>query len=403
MNPEKGIILGISGGIAAYKACDLIRLFVKDGFRVFPVMTPSAARFITPLSISYLASNKVYIDPFAENIDWDIEHIELAKRADVMLIAPATANIIAKIACGLADDFVSLTALTFAGDNQKPMLIAPAMNYRMYHHPATVKNMEILKNRGVIIVEPEKGELACGEIGEGKLAPVEMIFNAVIESLGIKHDFKDKKVIVTAGGTREQIDPVRFICNRSSGKMGYALAVEFKRRGADVTLVSSANLPNPGVDRFIEVTSAKDMQNTLEGIFQWCDILVMAAAVSDFTMKSPSQEKIKRSGSNLTVELVPTDDIVTKLTAIKGSRIVIGFAAEDGNPVPNAQMKLHSKNLDMIIANDISRTDTGFASDYNEVVIIWNDIQTVVEKAHKTIVARKIVDSIAELIKEKTR
>lgn len=400
MNSKKGIIIGITGGIAAYKTCELIRLFIKDNFAVFPVMTPSAARFITPLTIAHLACHRVYIDPFDENVDWNVEHVELVQKADAMIIAPATANIIAKIACGLADDFVSLTALTFAGDTYKPLVIAPAMNYRMYRNPATINNLGILKDRGIKIIEPEKGELACGEWGEGRLAPVDIIHRGVIELLGMKRDFEGRNVIITAGGTMEPIDPVRFIGNRSSGKMGYALATEFKKRGANVTLISSSSLPNPGVDRFIEVTTSDDLKNALEKTFPSCDILVMAAAVSDFKLNNPSGEKIRRGEDEIHLDLKPTEDIIAGLAEQKGKRIIIGFAAESHDAILNARSKMKSKNLDMIVANDISRPDIGFASDFNEVIIIREGVEKIVGKALKTDIAREIVDSISEILKE---
>jgi phosphopantothenoylcysteine decarboxylase/phosphopantothenate--cysteine ligase len=283
------IILGITGGIAAYKACDLVRLFVKDKFRVYPVMTQSAAKLVSPLTLSYLASNKVYYDIFDEKIDWNVEHVTLAEKADLMLIAPATANIIAKLAVGLADDFVSLTALTFAGTMEKPLVVAPAMNFRMYRHPATQKNIEILKNRGVHIIEPEVGELACGETGEGRLADIKKIHETVNRILNRNLDFDGVRVIVTAGGTREPIDSVRVITNRSSGKMGYALANQLKRRGAVVTLMTSSNLPDPPVDRIIRFETVSQLREELDREFDNCDLLLMTAAVSDFTVSKPTE------------------------------------------------------------------------------------------------------------------
>ena len=398
---DKGIIIGITGGIAAYKACELIRLFVKDGFRVFPVMTRSATKFITPLTIVHLSSHKVYLDMFEEGIDWDIEHVELVRKADAMLVAPATANIIAKIATGIADDFVSLTALTFAGDENKPLIIAPAMNFRMYRHPATRKNLETLKNRGVVIIEPETGELACGESGEGRLASVDVIFKAVLDSIGFTKEFKGKNIVITAGGTREPVDPVRFIGNRSSGKMGYALATEFKRRGANVTLISSSDLADPGVDCFVPVETVDDLRKAVRTYFKSCDILVMAAAVSDFAVKNPGKEKIRRSSTGITLDLVPTEDIVADLAKTKGKRIIVGFAAEDGNIIERAGEKLKSKNLDMIVANDISRSDIGFSSDYNEVFIITGKSQTKINRALKSAIACEIVNAISSLENEK--
>jgi phosphopantothenoylcysteine decarboxylase/phosphopantothenate--cysteine ligase len=395
------IILGITGGIAAYKACDLVRLFVKDKFRVYPVMTQSAAKLVSPLTLSYLASNKVYYDIFDEKIDWDVEHVTLAEKADLMLIAPATANIIAKLAVGLADDFVSLTALTFAGTMGKPLVIAPSMNFRMYRHPATQKNLDILRNRGVHIIEPEIGELACGETGEGRLADIRKIHETVNRILNRNLDFDGVRVIVTAGGTREPIDSVRVISNRSSGKMGYALANQLKRRGAIVTLMTSSSLPDPPVDRIIRFETASQLRDELDREFDNCDLLLMAAAVSDFTVQSPAQGKLHRSEGAITIELIPTEDIIGHVAERKENRFVVGFSAETEGLVERAQEKLKSKHLDMIVANDISREDIGFDSDRNEVFIITRDEKIHLAKNSKEKIAAMIADEISSRIGKK--
>lgn len=401
MSDNGNIILGITGGIAAYKACDLVRLFVKDKFRVYPVMTQSAAKLVSPLTISYLASNKVHYEIFDEKIDWDVEHVTLAEKADLMLIAPATANIIAKLAIGLADDFVSLTALAFAGTMGKPLVIAPAMNFRMYRHPATQKNLEILRNRGVHIIEPEVGELACGETGEGRLADIKTIHETVNRILNRNLDFDGLKVIVTAGGTREPIDSVRVISNRSSGKMGYALANQFKRRGANVTLMTSSSLPDPPVDRIIRFETVSQLREKLDREFDNCDILLMTAAVSDFAVKKPAKGKLHRSDGAVSIELIPTEDIIGHVAERKGNRYVVGFAAETEELVERGREKLKSKHLDMIVANDISREDIGFDSDQNEAVIITKDEKILLAKNSKEKIAAMIADEISSRIVKK--
>lgn len=398
MSVTRNIIVGITGGIAAYKACDLIRLFKKSGIRVHPIMTKSATEFITPLTISCLASNKAIVDIFDNDMQRNVEHVELAKLADLMLVVPATANIIAKMASGIADDPVSLAALTFAGGDQKPLIIAPAMNFRMYNHPATRQNLETLKKRGVIIVDPETGELACGEKREGRLASIEAIHDIVIEALNESRDMINIHAIVTAGGSEEPIDPVRVISNRSSGKMGYAIAEQLKKRGVNVTLISSVDLPDPGVDEIIKFKSADDLKTILDSKFPSCDLLVMTAAVADFKAKKESSTKIHRKDGSITIEFIPTDDIVAGLAKIKENRFVVGFAAESEDMLKRAKNKLKTKGLDMIIANDISRSDIAFNSDYNEVVIITSDGEKKLERDLKINIAKIIVDEIASAI-----
>lgn len=395
------IIIGITGGIAAYKACDLIRLFAKDKFRVHPVMTKAATEFITPLTISCLSSNKAVVDIFDSRIERNVEHIELADIADLMLIAPATADIIAKLASGIADGPVSLIALAFHGTGEKPLVVAPAMNYRMYRHPATQRNLEILKERGVIVIDPEEGELACGETGEGRLASVDVIYNAVIKALDETRDMKNINAIVTAGGTEEPIDPVRVISNRSSGKMGYAVAKQLKRRGAKVTLISSVDLPDPGVDEIARFKTTSDLREILDSKFPSCDLLVMTAAVADFKPKKQSETKLHRSDGNITIELKPTDDIIANLAKNKGNRFIVGFAAESEDMISRAKAKLKSKELDMIIANDILRSDIGFGSEYNEVVILDNNGEKTIKRDLKINIAKGIVDEIAFMILKK--
>lgn len=401
VNAAGNIIIGITGGIAAYKACDLIRLFAKDKFRVHPVMTKAATEFITPLTVSCLSSNKAVVDIFDSRIEWNVGHIELADLADLMLIAPATANIIAKIASGIADDPVSLIALAFYGTGEKPLVIAPAMNYRMYRNSATQRNLEILKERGVIVIEPEEGELACGETGEGRLASVDVIYNYVVKALDETRDMKNINAIVTAGGTEELIDPVRMISNRSSGKMGYAVAKQLKKRGAKVTLISSVDLPDPGVDEIAKFKTTSELRNILDLKFQSCDLLVMVAAVADFKPKKQSDKKLHRSDGTITIELEPTDDIIANLAKNKGDRFIVGFAAESEDLISKAKSKLESKELDMIIANDISRSDIGFGSEHNEVVILDKNSERKIKRDLKINIAKGIVDEIASMMLKK--
>ena len=366
----KTVVLGISGGIAAYKACDLASKLRKAGADVHAVMTPHAKAFITPLSLQTLTRNPVHSEQFGETGQWKPEHIELAQNADLILVAPATANLIAKLATGICDEL--LTTMVLA--SQAQIMLAPAMNPLMLEHPATQYNLGILQNRfRYEIIPPELGEMACGDWGTGKMASVDSIVAHVKSRLLSHRSLTGKQVLITAGGTREAIDPVRFIGNRSSGKMGIAMADAAYARGADVTLISTVE-----IDRaypVITVETAQDMQEAVEAEFDGCDALIMTAAVADYRPIVVSRQKIKKTESeDLVLELTKNPDILDLLGHVKRKdQVVIGFAAESDDLLHNAEEKLKRKQLDMIIGNDISVPDIGFGSDYNAVVILTTD------------------------------
>ena len=368
-NPLAGktVLLGITGGIAAYKACDIASALRRSGADVHAVLTPNAKEFITPLSLQTITRNPAHCEQYGQNAQWRPEHIDLAKRADLILIAPATADIIAKLAHGLSDDL--LTTLVLA--SHAKVMVAPAMNPQMLEHPATQRNIEIIQTRlRYEVIPPDFGEVACGDFGTGKMASVESIVASVAAKLMAHNVLLGKNIIVTAGGTREPIDPVRFIGNRSSGKMGIAMADAAYSRGADVTLISTVE-----VDRaypVILVETAFQMQETVEAEFDSCDALVMTAAVADFRPLAVSIQKIKKTDSDdISLELTKNPDILDLLGRVKRKdQVIIGFAAESEELLTNAASKLKRKNLDLIVGNDITVPDIGFGSDDNAVVIL---------------------------------
>lgn len=396
---EKSVLLGVSGGIAAYKACDLASMMRRSGADVHVVMTPNAREFITPLSLQTITRNAVHCEQFNASGQWKPEHIELAQNADLILIAPATADIIAKLACGICDDL--LTTMVLA--SQARVMVAPAMNPRMLEHPATKRNLEILQNRyRYEMIPPEFGEVACGDVGTGKMASVETIIAAVASRLLAHATLAGKSVLITAGGTREPIDPVRFIGNRSSGKMGIAMADAAYARGADVTLVSTVE-----VDRaynVLLVETAQEMQETVEGEFDTCDALVMTAAVADFRPLAVSSQKIKKTESeDFSLELTKNPDIIDLLGRVKRKdQVICGFAAESEELLTNASSKLKRKNLDMIVANDITVPDIGFGSDENAVIILNADgSRENLPRMPKRAIAEHLCDLLAARFMEK--
>src|SRR5438552_6187588 len=355
------ITLGVTGGVAAYKAAELVRRLQQDGFTVQVVMTRSAREFVTPLTFAALSGQKVITDLFAEsggeaNLESAIEHIAVAQRTDLLLVAPATADVIAKFARGIADDF--LTTLHLA--STAPVVIAPAMNVNMWNHAATQENLEMLRARGVHVVQPDEGYLACGATGPGRLAGQEAIIAAVRAALKLKRDLDGETVVVTAGPTCEDLDPVRYITNRSSGKMGYAVAEAAARRGARVILVSGPTaLDAPaGVDR-VNVRTAVEMQNAVHRQFSDASIGIFAAAVADYRPAQMLDQKIKRNKDPFTLSLEPTPDILAAVAKTKGDRLIVGFAAETQNVAENARKKLAAKNADLIVANDVTAECTG--------------------------------------------
>ena len=365
----KQIILGVTGGIAAYKAVELLRLLTKAGADVHVIMTRSAQEFITPLTFQTLSVNPVHTELFSLIAEREIGHIALADRADLFIIAPATANVIGKIASGIADDMLSTTVMA----TKAPVLFAPAMNVNMYTNPIYRENEAKLRRFGYLFVPPEKGELACGWVGEGKLAAVESIFEAAVAAL-TPDDLAGQTVLITAGPTREELDPVRFITNHSSGKMGYALARAAQRRGARVILVSGpVNLPAPAGVELVPVVSAEEMYAAVMERAGDCTVIIKAAAVADYRPLQRSGEKIKKKSDELSLQLVKTPDILAALGALKAHPYLVGFAAETDNLKDFAAKKLQAKNADMIVANDVSQPDAGFDVDTNRAVLLFRN------------------------------
>jgi len=395
------IALGVTGGVAAYKAAELVRRLQQDGFSVQVVMTRSAREFVAPLTFAALSGQKVIIDLFSDssggeaNLESAIEHIAVAQRTDLLLVAPATADIIAKFARGIADDF--LTTLYLA--STAPVIIAPAMNVNMWNHAATQENIEMLRARGVIVVNPDEGYLACGMIGAGRLAGQEAIVAAVRETLKAQRDLEGETVLITAGPTCEDLDPVRYITNRSSGKMGYAVAEAAARRGAKVILVSGpTNLEAPpGVER-IDVRSAKEMHRAVMERIAGASIAILAAAVADYRPIDQHAEKIKKANAPLTISLEPTTDILADVAKNKGQKTVVGFAAETDHVAENARKKLLAKNADLIVANDVAAEGAGFDHDTNIVTLFSRDGRDLaLPKMSKSEVAQRIFEEVLRL------
>lgn len=393
------IALGVTGGIAAYKAAELVRLLQDRGVRVQVVMTRAAQEFVRPLTFAALSGEKVITGMFASgeehepNIDSAIEHIAVAQSIDALVVAPATADVLSHFAQGIATDF--LTTLYLA--TTAPAVVAPAMNVNMWNHPATQSNLQILRKRGVKIVEPGEGYLACGMTGAGRLAENETIVAAVLEALGATQDFAGETVLITAGPTRERIDPVRYLTNRSSGRMGYALAEAALRRGARVLLVSGpTSLTPPRAAEFTSVESTEDMRDIVLRLLPQASVVIKTAAVSDYRPKAAAGQKIKRKGP-MTLELEATPDILKELSLKKSSQIVVGFAAETENVLENARQKLVSKNLDAIVVNDVSREGVGFDSDRNAVTIISHGEVVEVPETTKLEAAQRVLDQIARM------
>ncbi len=395
------ITLGVTGGVAAYKAAELVRRLQQEGQSVQVVMTRRAREFVTPLTFAALSGQRVITDLFGDssggeaNLESAIEHIAVAQRTDLLLVAPATADIIAKVARGVADDF--LTTLYLA--STAPVVIAAAMNVNMWNHPATRENVETLRARGVKIVEPDEGYLACGMTGPGRLAGLEEILSAVHEVTKAQRDLEGETILVSAGPTCEDLDPVRFITNRSSGKMGYAVAEAAAKRGAKVILVSGpVNLETPaGVER-IDVRNAEEMRRAVVERFADASIAVLAAAVADYRPTHPRSEKIKKSSAPLAISLEPTTDILAQVAKNKGNRIVVGFAAETDHVAENARKKLASKNADLIVANDVTAEGAGFDRDTNVVTLFSRDGRDLaLPKMPKSEVAERILDEVLRL------
>ena len=395
------IALGVTGGVAAYKAAELVRRLQQEKLDVQVIMTRSAREFITPLTFAALTGQKVITEMFGHeanasaNVDSAIEHIAVAQRIDLLVVAPATADILGKFAHGIADDF--LTTLYLA--TKAPVVVAPAMNVNMWEHAATQQNLATLKSRGVHVVDPDEGYLACGMTGAGRLAGIETIARAVCKVLGIRHDLDAETILITAGPTCEDLDPVRYLTNRSSGKMGYALGAAAQRRGAHVILVSGpTDLPAPeGVD-WVPVRTTQQMRDAVIDRAAQATIIIKAAAVADYRPAMPRTQKIKRGSDHFTLELEPTPDILAELGRVKSSQVLIGFAAETENVAASARAKLTRKNADMIVANDVTQAGAGFDTDTNVVTIFLRDKNEIaLPKMTKAEVAEKILDQALEL------
>jgi len=393
------IALGVSGGIAAYKAAEIVRLLQDRGIRVQVVMTASAQEFVRPLTFAALSGEKVITGMFREhpntepNIESAIEHIRVAQAIDLLLVAPATADVIAKFAQGMATDF--LTTLYLA--TTRPVVVVPAMNVNMWEHPATQHNLEILRQRGVTIVEPGSGYLACGMTGPGRLAENEAIVAATLEALGARQDLTGETVLITAGPTREKIDPVRYLTNRSSGRMGYALAEAAVRRGARVLLVSGpTSIQPPSSAELTWVESASEMRDAVLRLLPAASIVIKAAAVSDYTVPNPPQQKMKRKGA-ISLDLEATPDILAEIASRKTSQIVIGFAAETHDLIANGRKKLASKSLDAIVVNDVSKAGVGFDAERNAATILTPSETIDVPETSKWEVAERVLDCALKL------
>jgi phosphopantothenoylcysteine decarboxylase/phosphopantothenate--cysteine ligase len=366
MLKNKKIVLGITGGIAAYKAAELTRALVKEGAQVKIIMTKSAVEFVTPLTLQTLSQNQVYTDMFVPADEYDMAHITLAEFADVFVIAPATANIVGKIASGIGDDLLSTTIMAEA----KPTLICPAMNDKMLSNPIVQNNINKLRKFGYVVMDSAEGELACNTTGKGRLPDILEIVEE-IKTLLTPKDFNGVKILITAGPTEEPLDPVRFITNLSSGKMGYALALAAHRRGAEVTLITGpATLPLPPVETIIKVRTAKQMHKAVMDNYKKARIIIKAAAVADYCPKVMAVEKIKKDKKTLSLELERSPDIIAEIGKNKGNRVLIGFAMETQNLLANAAEKLKEKNMDLIVANDLKEEGAGFRTDTNIITII---------------------------------
>ena len=389
---KKKILLGVTGGIAAYKSAELVRLIVKSGAEVRVVMTTAATEFVQPLTFQALSGHRVYTNIFDAEADSAMDHIELARWADLLIVAPASADFIAKMRDGYSDNLL----LTLCLASKQPVAIAPAMNQQMYANQATQDNIKQLATRDVRVWGPDDGEQACGDFGLGRMLEPTAIFDRIVESLG-PGKLKGRKVLITAGPTRESIDPVRYISNRSTGRMGFALARAAQQAGAGVTLVSGpVNLNEPpGVER-ISVSSAIEMRDAVIDRVAQVDIFIACAAVSDYRVEQVAAQKIKKSRQKMKLELVPNPDIVSEVTGLKNGPFTLGFAAETEKVEQHAREKLQRKNLDMIAANLVDTEQTGFETDTNELIVIWPDGQQLLTLNDKNEIAKQLIDLVAK-------
>lgn len=391
----KTVLLGVSGGIAAYKMPNLARMLIKAGAEVHVIMTKNACEFITPFTFETLTKHKCIVDTFDKNFEYSVEHVSLAKKADLLIIAPATANVIAKLACGIADDMLTTTALACSC----PKIIAPAMNTNMYNNPITLDNIQRLKHYGYEEIPPESGMLANGDIGNGRLPSESLLFDYVLKAIALPHNMEGTRVLVTAGATCESIDPVRYITNHSTGKMGAALAKMAMLRGAEVTLIAGkteCELPN--FVKIIKVISAEDMYNAVKECAYEQDIIIKAAAVADYTPKTVAEQKIKKNDGDMSIELERTKDILKGLGEIKRQgQLICGFSMETEKLLENSRKKLKKKNADMIVANSISDKGAGFGVDTNIVTIITENDEISLGLLSKEAVADEILTKLISM------
>lgn len=392
----KTVLLGVTGSIAAYKSANLARMLVKQGCAVHVLMTKNAANFINPITFETLTGNKCLIDTFDRNFQYSVEHVALAKQADLVMIAPASANVIGKIANGIADDMLTTTVMACTCVR----MISPAMNHNMYHDPIVQDNIEKLKKFGYKIVEPDRGMLANGDIGDGRMPDEGELLERILYEIAFEKDLAGKKVLVTAGATREAIDPVRFISNYSSGKMGFALAKAAAMRGAQVTVVAAhTDVMPPMFTEVVNVTSAEDMFNAVKERYADCDIIIKAAAVADYTPKAVADSKIKKSDSDMKIDLKRTTDILKYLGEHKtGKLFLCGFSMETDDLIENSKKKLESKNCDMICCNSLRTEGAGFGTDTNVLTVITKDGVAQLEKMSKEQAAHRILDMIRDKI-----
>lgn len=395
----KTVVVGVCGGIAAYKAVEVVSRLNKLHADVNVIMTENAAKFVTPLTFRSISHNPVIIDMFEEPVKWDIQHISLATKADIIVVAPATANIIGKVANGIADDMLSTTIMA----TKAKVVFVPAMNTNMYENPIVQENIRKLTEHGYIFLEPETGLMACGTVGKGRFPEPSVIVENICNLLCEKDDYKGLKVLITAGPTQEPIDPVRYITNRSSGKMGYAIASQAKKRGAGVKIVSGpVNIKAPSGVEVAPVKTADEMFDEVMKSYENFDVLIMVAAVADYKCAQIAGRKIKKKDENLKIELVKNPDIAKELGKVKGNRILVGFSAETDDLVNNACEKLASKNLDLIVANDVTQEGAGFGTDTNIIKIIKRDGEIIsFPMMSKAEAGDKILDEVKKLIDKK--
>ena len=392
---NKTIVLGVCGSIAAYKIANLVSSLVKKGANVHVIMTKNATNFIHPITFETLTGNKCLVDTFDRNFEFNVEHVSLAKQADVFMVAPASANVIGKIAGGIADDMLTTTLMACKCHK----IISPAMNTNMFENPIVQDNIQKLKNYGYEIIEPASGYLACGDTGAGKMPEPEVLESYIMKEIAMEKDMKGRKVLITAGPTMEKIDPVRFISNHSTGKMGYALAKTAMLRGAEVTLVTGhTNIPKPDFVKVVEVESAKDMFEAVNGQFDSQNIVIMSAAVADYRPKNAAEEKIKKQDKESVIELERTDDILATMSVRKKDQFLCGFSMETENMLENSKAKLEKKNLDMICANNLKVKGAGFGTDTNVVTIITKDSVTELPTMTKEEVADRIFNQILTIM-----